>query len=88
MKSIHAVNNGDSIIVTIPTDYLTNAAEMAVTTNVAGTINDEQGMLNYVTAKLNDTTEGSEFGRYIDDAMETAMSDGEPWIDEEDCDYD
>jgi len=57
---------------------------MAVTTNVAGTVNDEQLMLDYFAMKINDTSNDSEFGRFIDNAMDMAICDGEPWIDGED----
>ncbi|MBM7070928.1 hypothetical protein JQC92_02580 [Shewanella sp. 202IG2-18] len=81
MASVNATINDSDLIITIPAEYLSNAFEMGVTTNVTGNVTDEQEMLKHFARQIESGDNDSHFGRFIDAVCEEALEGGEPFVD-------
>ncbi|UXI00448.1 hypothetical protein [Photobacterium sp. TY1-4] len=86
MEQLKTTVKDDRLIVEIPAEYIENAFEMGVTTNVTGTVTDRQAMLSHFAAKLNDGAGDSHFGRFVDAVCEEALEDGELFVECDDVD--
>jgi hypothetical protein len=84
MASIEAKIRGEGLQVFIPIEYLKNAFEMGVTTNVTGKVVHDLDMLQHFARELESSDDGSDFGRFIDSVCEDAIQSGEPFVEPED----
>lgn len=84
MKHLITTVSDDAITVTIPAEYLENACEMGVTTNITGKVTDRAGMLKHFDRQFNSEQSDSNFGRFVDDIFEEAICDGEDFIEASD----
>lgn len=80
MAEIEALIRGDKLIVEIPAEYLENAFEMGVTTNVTGKVSDRMQMLHHFAIKIESGDNDSDFGRFIDKVCADAIEDGELFV--------
>lgn len=70
----------DELVLVIPAEYLENAFEMGVTTNVTGKVTDRDEMLQYFANEFDALENDSKFGRFIDSVCEEAIDDGELFV--------
>jgi hypothetical protein len=83
-SAIEALIRDDHLLVTIPLTYLQRAAELGLTTGVSVKVTNTLDFLKYFVRKFEAIEDSSEFGRFIDNVIAEAVSDGEPFLEYED----
>lgn len=81
MKNIEAKIRGEGLEVFIPAEYLENAFQMGVTTNVTGKVTGRLDMLHHFAREIESGDDDSAFGRFIDTVCEEALENGELFVD-------
>lgn len=86
MREVEAVIRGESILVTIPAEFLKTAFQMGVTTNATAEVGNVSDMLMHFCREFESGDSDSIFGRFVDNVCEEAINQGESFLNIKDKD--
>lgn len=73
----------DRLVIEIPADFLVNSFETGITTNIFGSVNDNQEMLKHFERAFK-ADDPCAFGYFIDSVCSDAIESGESFVDVDD----